>query len=160
MSARLVYIMICFNLWSTSLHREWNACMCKYKVLRVPLPMYAVHNIFSFFHYVGIHQQTQYACCTCMLCTIAALFLFCIGNETKEGDIRLVRGRHPWEGRVEIFLSGVWGTVCDDGARAIDASVVCRQLGYSTYSKLVNRYLLRHRSELYGIYWTTIWLSS
>ena len=36
---------------------------------------------------------------------------------------------------MEIFLHGVWGTVCDDSAYNNDAVVVCRQLGYMTYSK-------------------------
>ena len=48
---------------------------------------------------------------------------------------------YSWQGRVEIFLSGVWGTVSDDGAGTTDAAVVCRQLGYSTYSK-VQYYIL------------------
>ena len=34
---------------------------------------------------------------------------------------------------MEIFLSGVWGTVSHDGAYPNDAEVVCRQLGYNTY---------------------------
>ena len=51
-----------------------------------------------------------------------------------EGKIRLI-GSKSWEGRVEIFLSGEWGTVCDNGASSIDAQVVCRQLGYNIYSK-------------------------
>ena len=55
------------------------------------------------------------------------------GAEENPGDIRLVGGSYQWEGRVEIFLSGAWGTVCDDGASRSDAIVVCRQLGYHTH---------------------------
>ena len=58
-----------------------------------------------------------------------------LGDEVKEWDIRLVEGRYPWEGRVEIYLYGVWGTVSEDWATSIDAAVVCRQLGYNTHSK-------------------------
>ena len=57
-----------------------------------------------------------------------------LGDEIKEGNIRLVGGQFLWEGRVEIFLSGVWGTVSDDEASNTDADVVCRQLGYNTHS--------------------------
>ena len=37
---------------------------------------------------------------------------------------------------MEIFLTGVWGTVSDDGSESTDAVVVCRQLGYNTESKI------------------------
>ena len=47
-----------------------------------------------------------------------------IGDEINEGNIRLVGGKHLWEGRMEIFLSGVWGTVSDDRAGNAAARVV------------------------------------
>ena len=44
--------------------------------------------------------------------------------------IRLNGGNNKREGRVEIMYQGIWGTVCDEGWDDIDATVVCRELGY------------------------------
>ena len=49
----------------------------------------------------------------------------------KNYDVRLTDGKAgSFEGRVEIYRVGTWGTICDDGWGHDDAEVVCRQLGY------------------------------
>ncbi|XP_043917594.1 neurotrypsin [Protopterus annectens] len=49
--------------------------------------------------------------------------------------IRLMDGENKKEGRVEIFINGQWGTICDDGWTDKNAAVVCRQLGYKGIAK-------------------------
>ena len=62
--------------------------------------------------------------------------------ECNETDLRLVGGSSELEGTVEVCHSGLWGTVCGwhrnwqtnydvKFIRDIDASVICKQLGFS-----------------------------
>ena len=69
------------------------------------------------------------------VCMLTSRLCLCfIGDDIKEGDIRLIPGSYLWQGLVEIFLDGVWGTI--NYAFTNAARVVCRQLGYNTYGKI------------------------
>ena len=49
------------------------------------------------------------------------------GNCTH-GDIRLVNGTSPINGRLELCVNNAWGTMCSNLVTQKEASVVCRQL--------------------------------
>ena len=49
-----------------------------------------------------------------------------------DGEIRLEGANIAYEGRVQICFNNTWGTVCDSNFGPQEATVVCRQLQYST----------------------------
>ena len=61
----------------------------------------------------------------------------------SSGAVRLTNGYAPTVGRVEIWYSDQWNTVCDDFWSIDNAKVVCRQLGYQGAS-------IAHRNAHFG----------
>ena len=78
-------------------------------------------------------------------CLARQTFLYTAACTT--GQVRLVGGNIPNEGRVEICMNNVWGTVCDDSWGSTDATVVCRQLGYSTTGQQLSPACFKHEFD-------------
>lgn len=45
--------------------------------------------------------------------------------------VRLIGGATGYEGRLEVYYNGSWGTVCDDMWNKQLSTVVCRSLGFT-----------------------------
>ena len=77
-----------------------------------------------------------------MLCAYSRLIrrnILCPYHTAQSsGQLRLV-GRNGvtssslTAGRLEVYYNGQWGTVCDDLFGSSEATVACRQLGFSDY---------------------------
>ena len=52
------------------------------------------------------------------------------------GDVRIVGSLSLSFGRVEVCVKGIWGTICNTTWNFKAATVICKQLGYSSYGNL------------------------
>ena len=54
----------------------------------------------------------------------------------SDADIRLVGSRLSHEGRLEVKVGGIWGTVCDDSFSDTGAEVACYMLGFGLVTQM------------------------
>ena len=70
------------------------------------------------------------------MCRIAVSYLCAAPPECEEGSLRLMDGAIDNEGRVEICLEGVWGTVLSSSNwTSLEAHVACKQVNLGTSGK-------------------------
>ena len=76
-------------------------------------------------------RSLYFGICCCVCCCCCCL-------DCRDGDIRLEGSLSSLKGRVEMCYDGVWGTICSHSWSTSDASVVCRQLGFSSSGNVSN----------------------
>lgn len=79
-----------------------------------------------------------------------ALLLGLLLTNAGAQNVRLVGGADQRQGRLEVYHSNRWGTVCDHGFTDTEANVVCYILGYGRFGQYVG--------QRYGAGSGTIWL--
>ena len=60
------------------------------------------------------------------------------GNCT-DGSLRLAGSTIELQGRPEVCINGVWGSICDSGWTLIDAHVFCTELGHTGTGEIIRQ---------------------
>ena len=76
----------------------------------------------------GMHVCMKRAKTGRFLFTLYLLYITTEPGECYEGAVQLENGGISQEGRVEVCLGGVWGSVCGESWDKTDAYFVCQQL--------------------------------
>ena len=75
--------------------------------------------------------------CVCMRAHVCVYLLslldLCVDGEVQLILIELGNLQSETNGRVELCVGGIWGTISGEQWTATDASVVCEELGLSFY---------------------------
>lgn len=63
---------------------------------------------------------------------MSELLMLEFAGDTRDFAVRIINsfGNNSKEGRLEIYYSGIWGTVCDDEFMNASAGVACKSLGF------------------------------
>lgn len=82
----------------------------------------------------------------------SSVILFCVTyyitdsgvsrDDCETGEIRLIGGASQNEGRLEICVNRLWGTVCGLNWDEKDTAVVCGDLGYQIQGKEIMNYII------------------
>ena len=62
--------------------------------------------------------------------------------DCEDGDVRLVGGNTQYEGRVEVCINRVWGTVCSSMWGTRNSDVICKQLGHMELGTMINDHVI------------------
>lgn len=79
---------------------------------------------------MGRQSSTTHTSSNGCPCTLSPSPALRAAARPADGVVRLVGADSPWEGRLEVFHAGDWGTVCSRNWTRLQAQVVCRQLGF------------------------------
>ena len=92
------------------------------------------------YSYCNNYHEAGVKCERKSMTNYTLLILILIIASCTDGDMSLYSGVSTRHGNVRVCINGTWSKICGYGNSVVDdnlASVICSELGYSPYGKLV-----------------------